>query len=159
MSAKNAIAAFTAVLKGVAATGPKVYDQIRYSRDPEGFTALFVDAQTDPANPFVHTWMITREATRGADKVMQAAGATHQVVATGFRAFQDGVSEPQWQDELDQIFAALIPYLGRHMAAEGNEQYFDWSGAPQIEGVKMAFFGTVLCHTARIIMPFEEFPL
>lgn len=179
MSGKNAIAAMTEVLRGVAVTGPNVYDQIRYTREPDDFNARFLDV-TDPQNPVVHTWMVTREGTRGADQCMQAAKATHQIVATGFRAFQDNVSEPAWQDELDAIFAALIPYVGRHgqavltddggtviftdggdsiASSGGAVEYFDWSGPPVIEGIKLAFFGTVLCHTARVIMPFEEFPL
>lgn len=159
MSASNAIAALTAVLKGLPVTGPNVYDQVRYAREDGVFDNLFLDSATNPQAPFIHTWMVTREGTRGVDKVMQAAAATHQVVATGFRGFQDNISEPLWQAELDAIFATLIPYAGRHLQTEGNDQYMDWSGPPVIEGVKQVWFGKYLCHTARVVFPVEEFPL
>lgn len=179
MSGRNAVVALTDVLRALPATGPNVYDQIRYAREDGAFDTLFLD-QTVPATPFVHTWMVTREGTRGADLTMQAAKATHTVVATGFRSFEDNISEALWQAELDTIFGALIGYIGRHEQAavltndagvvitdDGGAAittldgvtYFDWSGPPVIEGVKLVFFGKYLCHTARLIMPFEEFPL
>jgi hypothetical protein len=154
MSAQTAIAAVYALLKTVPGVGPNVYDQIRFSNDDATFRKLFVDAVTDPAAPIVRTWMVTREGTPSKDEAMQAYRDTHNIVMTGFMAFQDGVSEPIWQVQIDTIRAIFGAFANRHF---GNQ--FDWSGPPQAEGVKLVFFGNVLCHSVRIIHPVQEFPL
>jgi hypothetical protein len=154
MSAATAIAAVYNLLKTVAGVGPNVYGQIRFSNDDAEFKALFTDAATNPAAPVVHTWMVSREATPAKDEAMQAMSRTHTIVMTGYRAFKDNVSEPLWQAEIEEICAAFLPYSVRHF-----NNMFDWSGPPQVEGVKLVFFGSVLCHTARIIHPVKEFPL
>ena len=154
MSAITAIAAVYDLLKTVPGLGPNVYDQIRYANDDANFNKLFVDATTNPDAPIVHAWMVSREATSALDKAMQAMSRTHTIVMTGYRGFQDGVSEPLWQAEIEAICAAFYPYSGRHF-----DNQFDWSGPPQVEGVRLVFFGNPLCHTARIIHTIEEFPL
>lgn len=158
MNSTAAIAAMTAVLKGLGTCGPNVYGQIRYSRDPAAYDSLFLDSTLGP-EPFVHAWMVTRETVKVADQNMQAAKATHAIVAIGYRSFRDDITEPLWQQEIDEILAALIPYSGRHLQGEGQGVYFDWSGPPQVEGIKLVFFGNVVCHTARIVFPIEEYPL
>lgn len=160
MNSKAAIAAVVSVFKGVGGVGPNIYDSIRYTTDPEKQNELFNDNQTVEGQTLaVHAWMLTREATAGSDEMMQAAAATHQIVANGYRVFQDGISEPLWQAEIDAIVTRLLSYSGRHLQAEGDDVYFDWSGPPRVEGVRPVFFGNTLCHTARIIHPVREFPL
>lgn len=154
MSAQTAITAVYNLLKTVEGVGPNVYDQIRFSNEPAQFDALFVDSITNPGTPFVHTWMVSREASAAKDEVMQALSRTHNIVMTGYRSFKDDVSEPLWQEEIEAVAAAFLPYDIRHFAGA-----FDWSGPPQVEGVKLVFFGSVLCHSARIIHPVREFPL
>ncbi len=154
MSAQTAIDAVYNVLKNIPGVGPNVYPMIRYSNDDAKFKELFVDAVTNPAEPIVRTWMVSREATPSADEVMQAMSRTHSIVITGFMSFKDGVSEPVWQGQIDDICAAFSPYSARHFNGT-----FDWSGPPQVEGVRLVFFGNVLCHTVRLINPVREFPL
>ena len=154
MSTQTAIAAVYAHLRTVAGIGPKVYDQIRFSNDDAQFRALFADGETHQGAPFIHTWMVTREAIPAKDEAMQAMSQTHNIVMVGYRSFQDNVSEPLWQAEVDAICAAFKPFNARHF----NNQ-FDWSGPPQAEGIKLVFFGSYLCHTARIIHPVKDFPL
>lgn len=155
LNGNAAIAAVVAVLKTVPAAGPNVYSTIRYARSDDEFNAMALD-NTTAGSPIVHTWQVTRESTRGSDIFMQTGKATHAVVAVGYRGFEDTTTEPLWQAELDAIAYALFPYAGRHLQAEGEDVYFDWSGPPQIEGVKLVFYRNALCHTARILMPVEE---
>jgi hypothetical protein len=154
MSAQTAIAAVYALLKTVPGVGPNVYNQIRFSNNDGQFRDLFMDATTDPGAPIVRTWMVTRESSPAKDQTMQAYSRTHNIVMTGFMAFQDGVSEPIWQAQIEAICAVFGAFANRHF---GNQ--FDWSGPPQAEGVKLVFFGNVLCHSVRIIHPVQEFPL
>jgi len=155
MSASAAIAAVYNKLKTVAGVGPNVYDQIRFANDDAGFNTLFVDAVTDPANPIVRTWMVSREDSQGADGGSTNAWKdTHNIVMTGFMAFKDGVSEPVWQAQIDAILAAFGALADRRF-----DGAFDWSGPPQATGVKLVIFRNVLCHTVRIIHPVQEFPL
>lgn len=153
MSAQTATEAVYNLLKTVAGVGPNVYDRIRFSNNDLQFNALFKDA-TDPAAAFVHTWMVSREASAARDEAMQAMSRTHTIVMNGFRAFQDPDSEPLWQAEIEAICDAFYPYSARHFGGA-----FDWSGPPEVQGVKLVFFGSVLCHAARIVHTVREFPL
>jgi hypothetical protein len=154
MSAQSAIAAVFARLKTVPGVGPNVYDQIRFSADDGQFRELFVDGETDPGAPVVRTWMVNRESTPAKDETLQAVSRTHTIVMTGYYAFKDGVSSGVWDEQIEAICAAFVPYGMRHF-----DNQFDWSGPPQVEGNKLVFFGNVLCHTVRIIHPVREFPL
>ena len=154
MNAQAAIAAVYAQLKAVPGVGVNVYGQLRYANDDATFDALFVDSVTNPVQPEIHAWMVTREATPTKDEEMQAGSATHSIVMTGFRGFKDNVTEPEWQAEIDAICNAFFPYSTRHFNGA-----FDWSGPPQVEGVKLVWFRNALCHTARIIHTVREFPL
>jgi hypothetical protein len=154
-----AVAAVFAVLQGVQAAGPNLYDQLRFANVDAAFDNLFLDTKTVPGQAYIHAWMTTRDGTATADVAMQAGRAVHTIVLTGYRGFQDGISEPLWQAEVDAIASALFPYSGRHLETEGSGVYFDWSGPPKIEGVKLVWFGRYLCHTARITHTVEEFPL
>jgi hypothetical protein len=154
MSAQTAVAAVFGLLQTISGVGPNVYNQIRFSNDDAQFKALFVDATTNPAAPIVRTWMVSRDATAANDEAMQAMSRTHTIAMTGFMAFQDGVSSPVWEAAIEAICAAFLPYFVRHFSGQ-----FDWSGPPRVEGNKLVFFGSVLCHTARIIHPVREYPL
>jgi hypothetical protein len=154
MSAQTAIDAAFNLLKTVPDLGPNLYPMIRYSNDDAQFKALFVDAVTDPAGPIVHTWMVSREATPAKDEAMQAYKRTHTIVLSGYRGFQDGISEPLWQAEIEAICAVFGSFQNRHF-----DNQFDWSGPPDVQGVRPVFFGSYLCHAARIIHPIQEFPL
>ena len=162
MNGSAAIAAAFSIVKAVAGVGPNIYDSLRYTNEQtvEGkFGQLFLDRTTDPDNPRIHTWMVTRESVRGADVFMQTGKATHAVVAVGYFGFVDGATEKLWQEEVDNVAAAFFPYAGRHLQSEGNDVQFDWSGPPQIEGIRIVWFGPFLCHTARIVVPVEELTL
>lgn len=154
MNAQSAIDAVYTRLKSVAGVGPNVYNQLRYANDDATFNSLFLDHVSTPAQPEIHCWMVTREATTTRDEVMQSGSATHMIVMTGYRGFKDNESEPVWQSEIEAIANAFFPYSTRHF--DGN---FEWSGPPEIEGVRLVWFGNALCHTARIVHTVKEFPL
>lgn len=154
MSVQTALAAVYNLLKSVAGVGPNIYPTIRFSNDDASFNALFVDATTNPAAPLIHTWMVSREATQSSDLTTQAMSQTHTIAMTGFLVFKDGVSEQMWQAEIEAICEAFRPYSARRFNGA-----FDFSGPPQVEGVKLVMFRNVLCHTARIVHPVIEFPL
>lgn len=154
MNVTAAIAAVYGVLKAVPGVGVNVYDQVRYANDDATFNELFLDSVTDPAQPEIHAWMVTREATVTKDEVMQAASATHTIVMTGYRGFKDNATEPIWQAEVNAVCDAFFPYSTRHFNGA-----FDWSGPPQVEGIKLVWFRNALCHTARIVHTIREFPL
>jgi hypothetical protein len=155
VNSQKAIDAVYAILETVPSAGPLLYAQLRFTNQDVQFDKLFFD----PTAKIIHTWMVTREATPTIDVNMQAGRATHSIVLSGYRGFQDGASEPLWQAEVDAIATALFPYSGRHLQSVGDGVYFDWSGPPKIEGVKLVWFGKYLCHTARIIHTVEEYPL
>ena len=154
MSALDAVAAVYGLLRTAPGLGPHVYDQIRYTNDDAAFKSTFVDSETDPAHPIVHTWMVTRESSQAKDPTMQATSRTHNVVMVGYRSFQDGITEPLWQAEIESIVALFAPLASRRF----NDQ-FDFSGPPSVEAVKPVFFGNYLCHMARIVHPVQEFPI
>lgn len=154
MSATDAIAAVYALLKTAPNLGPNVYSQVRFAKDDAAFKSLFVDSVTDPAQPTVHAWMVTREATPAADEVMQAMSRTHSIVMIGYRGFQDDVTEPLWQTEIEAIAEIFAHYASRRFSDQ-----FDWSGPPKVEGVKLVWLGSYLCHTARIVHTVREFPI
>jgi hypothetical protein len=154
LSAQSATAAVYGVLKGIDSLGPNVYDRIRFAMDDATFNSLFVDSISVPNTTFVHVWMVSRESSSSKDEVLQAYQRSHTIVATGFMGFKDPTSEPVWQAEVETIALALGAFAQRRFNGD-----FDWSGPPQVEGVKLVMFRNALCHTARIIHPVQEFPL
>lgn len=154
MSATAAIAAVFGLLKTAPNLGPNIYSQMRFAKDDAAFKSIFVDSTTNPADPIVHAWMVTREATPAKDEAMQAMSRTHAVVMIGYRGFQDNVTEPIWQAEIEAITGLFAPYASRRF-----NNTFDFSGPPMVEGVKLVWLGSYLCHTARIVHTVREFPI
>jgi hypothetical protein len=166
MSAATAVAAVTARLAAVEGVGPNVYDMVRAAVTSAQFTQIFVDATTNPAQPLVRAWQVTREATQAKDEDLNAMSRTHQVMMTGFMGFQDGVSEPIFQALIESVCAAFDSYaqptgsaLRRFVSEEYPQGQFDWSGPTNVESVKLGMLGSVLVHAARLVYPVREFPL
>jgi len=166
MSAETAVAAVTTRLAGVEGVGPHVYNMVRAAITSDQFTAIFVDAVTNPAQPLVRAWQVMREATQAKDEDTNAMSRTHTVVMTGFMGFQDGVSEPIFQALIETICAAFDTYaqptgsaLRRFVSEAFPQGQFDWSGPTNVESVKLGMLGSVLVHAARLVYPVREFPL
>lgn len=164
MSALTATDAVTARLAAVAGIGPNVYNMLRGAIGDGDFDAIFVDATTQPTQPIVRAWQVTRESTSAKDEVLNAMSRTHQIVMSGFMSFQDGVSEPIFQALVETVCAAFDSYAnGSELRRFVSEAYpngqFDWSGPTQVEFVKLGMLGSVLVHAARLVYPVREFPL
>lgn len=166
MSAFTAVEAVTTRLAAVTGVGPNVYNMTRAAITDAQFKAIFVDAVTNPSQPLVRAWQVTREATAAKDEVMNAMSRTHNVVISGFMGFQDGVSEPVFQQLVEDVCAAYDTYeepTGSALRRFVSEAYplgqFDWSGPTQVEFVKLGMLGSVLVHAARLVYPVREFPL
>jgi hypothetical protein len=163
----SAIDAVTAVwnrLKTVDGIGPNVYNMVRAAISDEQFQAIFVDAALTPNR--VQAWQVTREATESKDEVLNAMSRTHQVVMYGYMGFQDSISEPIFQQMIEDVCAAFDTYeqptgssLRRFVSDAFPLGQFDWSGPTCVESVKVGMFGNVLVHAARLVYPVREFPL
>ena len=166
MSAQAAVAAVTTRLAAVAGVGPNVYDMTRASITDAQFKQIFVDAVTNPSQPLVRAWQVTREATMAKDEELNAMSRTHSIVISGYMGFQDGVSEPIFQALVETVCAAYDTYeqptgsaLRRFVSEAYPQGQFDWSGPTQVEFVKLGMLGSVLVHAARLVYPVREFPL
>lgn len=167
MSALDAVAAVYNRLKTIDGVGPKVYDMLRQSVTDAEFKQIFVDAATDPANPIVRAWRVTRVGTAGKDSpFMNAESDTHDIEISGFMSFKDGVSEPIFQGVIENIRLAFNPLGGgngsslrRFVDADHPQGQFDWSGPLQIVGPRLGTLGNVLVHAVLMNYPVQEFPL
>jgi hypothetical protein len=166
MSAFDAVNAVEARLAAVAGVGPNVYNMTRAAITDLEFKQIFIDAVTTPGTQIVRAWQVTREATAAKDEEMNAMSRTHQVVMTGFMGFQDGVSEPIFQQLIETVCAAFDTYaqptgsaLRRFVSAQYPNGQFDWSGPTQVEFVKLGMLASVLVHAARLVYPVREYPL
>ena len=165
MSAVAAVQAVCDRLKTVAGVGPNVYNMLRESQTDGAFKQLFIDATTDPANPIVRAWRVTRTATAGRDEAMNAMKRTHTLEISGFMSYKDGVSEPIFQQLIEDISAAFDPLGGngstlrRFVDGDHPGGQFDWSGPMQVVAVRLGLLGSTLVHAALINYPVEEFPL
>lgn len=164
MSAIDAVTAVWNRLKTVDGIGPNVYNMVRASISDDQFQSIFVDAALTPNR--VQAWMVTREATGAKDDELNAMSRTHQVVMYGYMGFQDNVSEPIFQQMVEDVCAAFDSYaqptgsrLRRFVSDEFPMGQFDWSGPTQVESLKLGMFGNVLVHAARLVLPVREFPL
>lgn len=165
MSAQDAVTAVWTRLKSVAGVGPNVYNMLREANTDAAFKQIFVDATTDPTKPIVRAWRVTRTATRGLDKEMNAMGRIHQIEISGFMSYQDGVSEPIFQQLIEDISQAFDPLGGNGSAlrrfVDGDHPagQFDWSGPFHIQGPRLGMLRNVLVHAVLMIYPVEEYPL
>jgi len=164
MSATDAVTAVWTRLKTVDGVGPNVYNMVRAAVTDLEFKQIFIDAATNPSQPIVSAWQVTREATVGKDTELNAMTRTHQVVMYGYMGFKDGVSEPVFQQLVEDVCAAYDSYalgsdLRRFVSDTFPRGQFDWSGPTQVESVKLGMLGNVLVHAARLVYPVQEFPL
>jgi hypothetical protein len=166
MSALDAVSAVWTRLKTIEGVGPNVYNMLREATTDAAFKAIFVDATTDPTQPIVRAWRVTRVATAGKDSpFMNAESDTHNVEISGFMSYQDGVSEPVIQQVIENIRLAFNP-LGadgsaarRFVDVDHPQGQFDWSGPLQIVGPRLGMLGSVLVHAVLMNYPVTEFPL
>lgn len=165
MSALDAVAAVYNRLKTIDGVGPHVYDMLREANTDAAFKQIFVDATTDPTKPVVRAWRVTRVGTAGKDSpFMNAEADTHNIEISGFMSYQDGVSEPLFQQVIENIRLAFNP-LGngsnsrRFVDSDHPEGQFDWSGPLQIVGPRLGMLGSVLVHAVLMNYPVQEFPL
>ena len=164
MSAIDAVTAVWTRLKTVDGVGPNVYNMLRESKTDAEFQQIFIDAITDPAHPIVRAWRVTRTATQSRDEVMSAMSRTHMVEISGFMSFQDGVSEPIFQQLIEDVCAAFDSYAdgsARRRFTDTGHPYgeFDWTGPMQVVGVRLGMLGNVLVHAALLNYAVREFPL
>ena len=165
MSALDAVTAVWTRLKAVEGVGPNVYNMLRQSTTDAQFKTLFVDAVTDPANPIVRAWRVTRVGTAGRDESLNAAKRTHNIEISGFMGYVDGTSEPIFQQVIENISEAFDPLgangsnLRRFVDSDHPAGQFDWSGPFQIVGPRLGLLGNVLVHAVVMNYPVEEYPL
>lgn len=165
----SAIAAVEVVynrLKDVEGVGPNVYDMLRNATTDAAFKQIFVDAVTDPSAPIVRAWRVTRVGVAGKDSpFMNSESDTHNVEISGFMAYQDGISEPIFQQVIENIRLAFNPLSSagstlRRFVDSGHPQgQFDWSGPLQIAGPRLGMLGSALVHAVLMNYPVQEFPL
>lgn len=165
MSAIDAVTAVWMRLKGIDGVGPNVYNMLREANTDAEFKSLFVDAVTDPTKPIIRAWRVTRVGTSGKDSpFMNAESDTHNIEISGFMSYQDGVSEPEFQQVIENIRLAFNP-LGngsnsrRFVDGTYPQGQFDWSGPLQITGPRLGQLGSVLVHAVLMNYPVQEFPL
>jgi hypothetical protein len=164
MSAVDAVTAVWNRLKTVEGVGPHVYNMLREATTELDFRNLFTDTTVMPN--VVRAWQVTREATAAKDEMLNAMRRIHEVTIYGYMGFQDGVSEPIFQQLIEDICAAFDPYqqpngsaLRRFVSEATPLGLFDWSGPTQVKAVGKSMFGSVAVHAAVLVYPFEEFPL
>jgi hypothetical protein len=164
MSAIDAVEAVWNRLKAIDGVGPNVYNMLRNSKTDGEFQQIFVDAITDPTKPIVRAWRVTRVGTDPRDEVMGAMSRTHNVEISGFMSYQDGISEPIFQQLIETICAAYDSYADgsarrRFVDSDHPNGQFDWSGPMKVSGPRLGMLGSVLVHAAILNYPVREFPL
>jgi hypothetical protein len=164
MSAVDAVTAVWERLKTVSGIGPNVYNMLRQANTDADFQQLFVDATTDPANKIVHAWRVTRTATQARDEVMSAMGRTHTVEVSGFMSYKDGVSEPVFQQLIEDVCEAFDSYADgsarrRFVSVAHPLGQFEWTGPMQVIAVRLGTLGNVMVHAALLNYQVHEFPL
>lgn len=164
MSALDAVDAVWTRLRAVEGVGPNVYNMLRQAVTDLAFKQIFIDAATDPAHPVIRAWRVTRVGSAGKDEALQAMRRTHNVEISGFMAFADGVSEPLFQQVIENISNAFDPLEGgsslrRFVSIQYPGGQFDWSGPCQITGPRLGTLGNAVVHAVIINYPVEEFPL
>lgn len=166
MSALDAVTAVWTRLKTIDGVGPNVYNMLREANTDAAFQQIFIDATTDPTHPIVRAWRVTRVGTAGKDSpFMNTEVDTHNVEISGFMSYEDGVSEPEFQQVIENIRLAFNPLsvdgsaVRRFVDANHPQGQFDWSGPLQIVGPRLGMLGNVLVHAVLMSYPVQEFPL
>ncbi len=160
MTGSTATAVVAARLTGVVGATANVWNMLGNPVDEASFKARYANAST------IHAYEVTREGSvpdEGKDASAIARGET--VVIYGYLAYQDGVSEPIFQAEVDAICAAFDPPSQRSFAAElaalelAANPNLDWSSAPRVEGPRIGKLGPVLVHYVRIVVDVTFSPI
>jgi|GEM_PF-6111215 len=166
MNAVDVIDAVCDRIKTVEGVGPNVYNMLRNSITEAQFKQIFFDATTDPANPIVRAWRVTRVGFNDQDEAMNAVRRTHTIEISGFMSYKDGVSEPIFQTLIDAIADAFDPLGGgngsslrRFVDAEHPDGRFDWSGPMAASGPRLGTLGNALVHAVVFTYPVQQFPL
>jgi hypothetical protein len=160
----DAVTAVWERLKTIPGVGPNLYNMLRESKTDAEFKQIFIDAATDPAQPIIRAWRVTRSASQGRDETMAAMGRTHTIEISGFFGYRDGVSEPIFQQLIEDICAAFDSYSDgsarRRFVDDTHPQgRFEWSGPTQVMGPRLGTLGSALVHAVLINYPVHEFPL
>jgi hypothetical protein len=95
---------------------------------------------------------------------MSAMGRTHTIEISGFMSYQDGVSEPVFQQLIEDVCAAFDSYAdGSARRRFVSDAYplgqFEWTGPMQVIAVRLGMLGSVLVHAALLNYQVHEFPL
>jgi hypothetical protein len=163
MSALDAIDAVWTRLKTVDGVGPNVYNMVRESVTTAAFNEIFVDS-TDPANKIIKAWRVTRSATSAQDKSMGAMSRSHTIEISGFMSYQDNVTEPVFQEIVENVCAAFDSYADgsarRRFVDDAHPQgRFDWSGPMQVLSIRLGMLGDKLVHAVLMQYQVVEYPL
>jgi hypothetical protein len=162
VSAIDAIAAVTARLQTIEALGPNVFDMVRNAVTDADLYKLFVVTQGQKRQ--VLAWQVTRKATAPKDEALSAMSRTHRIEITGYMSFQDGITEPIFQQLIEYLCAAFDSYAdGSARRRFVSEQYpygqFDWSGPMEVADVGHAMLRDILVHRTQLFYPIREYPL
>jgi hypothetical protein len=163
MSALDAIDAVWTRLKTVEGVGPNVYNMVRESVTAAAFNDIFVDS-TDSANKIIKAWRVTRSATSALDKSVGAMSRTHTIEITGFMSYQDSVTEPIFQQLIENVCAAFDSYAdgsARRRFVDDDHPLgrFDWSGPMQVVSIRLGMLGDKLVHAVLLQYQAVEYPL
>lgn len=151
---QQATAAVTARLTNVLNGAANVWDFMSSPTDPAAFALRFQNQQK------LHVYEVTREgSTPDETGSVNSLRRNEAVVIYGYLAYQDGVSEPIFQAEIDSIIAAFDPETSRTFAVETPDSNIEWSQAARVEGPRIARFGQYLVHFVRITIIVEFNPI
>jgi hypothetical protein len=163
MSALDAIDAVWNRLKQVEGVGPNVYNMVRESRTDAEFAQLFIDS-SDPANKLIKAWRVTRSATSSRDDTIGGMSRTHTIEISGFMSYKDNVTEPVFQQLVENVCAAFDSYADgsarrRFVDDDHPQGQFDWSGPMQVVSIRLGLLGDKLVHAALLQYQVREYPL
>jgi hypothetical protein len=137
-------------MKTVVGETANVYDMLGNPTTEKGFKDRYLNASS------IHAYEISREGSMPIEgESSEAISRAENVVIYGYLGWQEGLSEPTFQAEVDAICAAFDPPRLRQFLAEAEEldldtTGLDWSAAPKVEGPRIGKLGQVLVHYVRI---------
>jgi hypothetical protein len=141
------ITAVTARLESVASV-KNVYSYIREAKDGKKFIDLF----KDPAAGVIHTWMITRAATKKMDDGTGCTRHIHDIKMLGYYALNDReASESTFQQIIEDACAPFDSLQDRQYGGQ-----FDWSQPVQVNGPTVLMYANVLVHAVELLHKVEE---
>ena len=155
MSGQLATQAVVTRLRSIIGSNANVWDMLSDTTTEKAFKDRYVNAGK------VHAWEVTREASNEIEgNQIAAVTVVETIVIYGYMSYQDGVSEPLFQAEVDAIGAAFRPPSARRFddvpAVAGQ---IDWSGPLSIDGPKPGRLGQALIHYVRMTYPVNFYPV